>query len=384
MAFDVFISYSSKDKTTANAVCAALETSGIRCWIAPRDINAGTEYAASIIEGIDACRVMVLIFSSSANASPQIHREIERAVSKALTIIPFRIEDVLPTKAMEYYLGSIHWLDALTPPVAKYIGQLKEQVKANLQLDAAASATPDTPFRKTATEKAPFRDYRSQAKRSYLPFALIASVATMGLLVASVLLLWNFRSLLPRAVERSGGAGPANPSATASGLTIRRTQPFGGDGGAAFDDSDSNPAHLPLSALSIIVNLNPADTTQRIIGGLQAQWAGRIGLLHGAKGPFAQPAMAVKFDNNEKIGKVIVNAVSYHFPAAVPPTWIAGLEIWTDVRVYTLGDMTLAPAKQTAGVPSQCLLDYGETLLGFFGRSGSYIDQIGCIIGKPK
>jgi hypothetical protein len=40
-----------------------------------------------------------LIFSSSADASPQIHREIERAVSKGLTIIPFRIEDIAPTRS---------------------------------------------------------------------------------------------------------------------------------------------------------------------------------------------------------------------------------------------------------------------------------------------
>src|ERR1700692_1030747 len=132
MPFDVFISYSSKDKTTADAACAALESAGIRCWIAPRDIHAGIEYAASIVEGIDSCRIMVLIFSATANLSPQIHRELERAVSKSLTIIPFRIEDTLPTAAMQYYLSAIHWLDAYTPPLAKHLGLLGEQVKAGL------------------------------------------------------------------------------------------------------------------------------------------------------------------------------------------------------------------------------------------------------------
>lgn len=69
MAFDTFISYSSKDKTTADAVCAVLEQAGIRCWIAPRDIRPGGEYGGAIIEAIDQCRVMVLIFSSGANSS---------------------------------------------------------------------------------------------------------------------------------------------------------------------------------------------------------------------------------------------------------------------------------------------------------------------------
>ena len=97
MAFDAFISYSSKDKTAADAACAVLERAGIRCWIAPRDIRPGGEYGAAIIDAIDQCRAMVLIFSSSANASHQISREIERAVAKSVPIVPVRIENMAPT-----------------------------------------------------------------------------------------------------------------------------------------------------------------------------------------------------------------------------------------------------------------------------------------------
>src|ERR1700688_2351317 len=136
MPFDAFISYSSKDKTTADACCAVLEGAGVRCWIAPRDVRPGTEYGAAIIDGIDQCRVMVLIFSSNANNSNQIHREIERAVSKGMPIIPMRIEDVAPTKSMEYFLGAIHWLDALTAPIEKHLQQLSGTVKALLPIDA--------------------------------------------------------------------------------------------------------------------------------------------------------------------------------------------------------------------------------------------------------
>ena len=37
MSFDVFISYASKDKVIADAVCTRLEAAGIRCWVAPRE-----------------------------------------------------------------------------------------------------------------------------------------------------------------------------------------------------------------------------------------------------------------------------------------------------------------------------------------------------------
>src|SRR5881275_1652447 len=90
----VLLSYSTKDKPWADAACAMIESKGIRCWVAPRDVVPGTEWGASIIAGIEACRLMVLIFSDNANQSPQVRREVERAVSKGLTIIPCRIEDV--------------------------------------------------------------------------------------------------------------------------------------------------------------------------------------------------------------------------------------------------------------------------------------------------
>jgi len=144
MPFDAFISHSSRDKIAADTCCAMLEKSGVRCWIAPRDVKPGTEYGSSIIDGIDQSRLLVLIFSSSANDSHQIRREIERAVSKSKPIIPVRIEEVTPTKSMEYFLGAIHWLDALTPPIEKHFQQLSETIKAILEVDTSTrSAAPD-------------------------------------------------------------------------------------------------------------------------------------------------------------------------------------------------------------------------------------------------
>jgi hypothetical protein len=126
--FDVFISHASQDKTVANAVCARLEAEGIRCWIAPRDIVAGTSYGEAIIDAIHAAKVMVLVFSKNANASVQIPKEIERAVSNGVAILPFRIEDVAPGKSLDYFIGSVHWLDAMTPPMEKHLDKLAETV----------------------------------------------------------------------------------------------------------------------------------------------------------------------------------------------------------------------------------------------------------------
>lgn len=126
---DAFISYSAQDKTTADAVCATLESRGIRCWIAPRDVLPGEDYAESLIKAVHDSKLLILVFSSRANQSPQVLRELERAVSRGLPIIPIRIENTPPSAAMEYYISSRHWLDALTPPLEQHLIQLADTVK---------------------------------------------------------------------------------------------------------------------------------------------------------------------------------------------------------------------------------------------------------------
>jgi formylglycine-generating enzyme required for sulfatase activity len=130
MNFDAFISYAHQDKATADAACAKLEAEGIRCWIAPRDVPPGAEWAGAIVDAIDGCRAMVLIFSSSTNASRQIRREVQQAFDGEKPVVPFRIENIVPERSLRYYMGSVHWLDALTPPLEQHLEKLAASVQA--------------------------------------------------------------------------------------------------------------------------------------------------------------------------------------------------------------------------------------------------------------
>jgi hypothetical protein len=132
MAHDVFVSYSHQDKPTADAIVASLEANGIRCWIAPRDILPGSDWSESIVEAMEQAGTMVLVFSVHSNTSPQIRREIESAVSAGIPVIPFRIEDVLPCKSLQYFIGPQHWLDAWTPPLEQHLHRLMATIKALL------------------------------------------------------------------------------------------------------------------------------------------------------------------------------------------------------------------------------------------------------------
>lgn len=127
--WDVFISYSSRDHGVAEAVCSRLEADGLRCWIAPRDIRPGHEWAEAIIDGINACRLFVILVSASSNVSRQVLREVERAVSKGLPVIPVRVEDVALSKALEYFLSAAHWLNAYTPPFDTHLAHLSATLR---------------------------------------------------------------------------------------------------------------------------------------------------------------------------------------------------------------------------------------------------------------
>jgi archaellum component FlaG (FlaF/FlaG flagellin family) len=129
MNHDVFICHSSKDRTIANAICSTLEQNRIRCWIAPRDVLPGTDYGQSIIEAIAGSALTVLVFSDSSNHSPHVKREIERTVSHGIPILPFRVDDVIPSPSLEYFISDAHWLDAITPPMEQHLLHLVGTVR---------------------------------------------------------------------------------------------------------------------------------------------------------------------------------------------------------------------------------------------------------------
>lgn len=110
--YDLFISYATDNKDIADYLVEKIEARGYTCFIAPRNISTGADYATEIVKGISNSTAMLLVFSSKANSSSYVLREINSAVSRNKTVIPLRIENFIPSEAMEFYLGVTHWLDA--------------------------------------------------------------------------------------------------------------------------------------------------------------------------------------------------------------------------------------------------------------------------------
>ena len=132
---DVFISYSSDDRTAAETVCRVLEQNGIRCWIASRNIPAGVQWDNPIIEGIESSSLVVLIHTSNANKSEQIKRELRLAHETKKLVIPLRIENVHPDRELKFVLTGIQWLDAFEKPLENQLEPLIKRVKEILDAE---------------------------------------------------------------------------------------------------------------------------------------------------------------------------------------------------------------------------------------------------------
>jgi TolB-like protein len=120
----VFISYASSDSAIADSVVASLERHGVGCWIAPRDVRAGSLYAEAIVRAISNSKALVLVLSTSSVASAHVGKEVERASSKRRPVIALRIDEAPLSPALEYFLSESHWVDARAESMDAGIGKV--------------------------------------------------------------------------------------------------------------------------------------------------------------------------------------------------------------------------------------------------------------------
>lgn len=238
MAHEVFVSYSQQDKPTADAVVAGLEGDGTRCWIASRDIIPGTSWGDAIVEAIDSSRVMVLVLSQHSNSSRQVIREVERAVAGEVIILPFRIDSAPPSGALAYFLGTEHWLDALTPPMERHIERLSRSVQ--LLLKGAEVPREDL-------DRRPLSLARSRRRRRS---TVLVGAGVIAALAAVMALVLRDGDEGDRSVPSSSSVDMA-ASTTVNGPTTTSSPPVGLEEVARFQPIDLDPTDLqPTGAIT--------------------------------------------------------------------------------------------------------------------------------------
>jgi hypothetical protein len=172
----VFISYSSKDRQTALAICQALESRGQGCWISCRDVKPGENFQESIVRALRRGRVMLLVFSSNANNSEEIKKEIVLAGRHHVTVIPVRVEDVTPNDAFAYEFATRQWVD-LFLDWEREIGTLSRQINQILE---SAPTSDDKPAARAASLMPPPR--QTSSRPLMIGAAIVALAAIGGLL----------------------------------------------------------------------------------------------------------------------------------------------------------------------------------------------------------
>lgn len=166
----VFISHSSKDAECAEKVCTMLEDAGHKCFIAPRDIRSGKEYAEELMLGIERSEAMVLLLSQDANNSPHVLREVEHAASRAIPIMVYKLEEVTLSKSMEYFLMTHQWVNQ----------------KPGERLDKILACVSDMQADKEGIHKEDVHEDKRLPKRCGIKIPL-ASVSILIVLVSAVL-----------------------------------------------------------------------------------------------------------------------------------------------------------------------------------------------------
>ena len=151
MAKNVFISFASQDREAAEAVTGVLERRGFDCWICTRDVPPGHNYQESIVDAIRAAKVMVIVFSSSANSSDEIKKELSLASKQKLVVIPLMIEDIVPGAAFDYEFSTRQWVrvfedwDRAMTQLADQVAAVVLATRASGRKKKGAAGAPDAP-----------------------------------------------------------------------------------------------------------------------------------------------------------------------------------------------------------------------------------------------
>jgi outer membrane protein OmpA-like peptidoglycan-associated protein len=104
-----FISHSTKDGAKeAQALAAALEARGERCWIAPRDVEAGAPYPGQIKRAVEGAKGLVVLVTASANDSTDVLQEVQLANQARVKITPVIVRNAKPSDDLQYYVGVRH------------------------------------------------------------------------------------------------------------------------------------------------------------------------------------------------------------------------------------------------------------------------------------
>lgn len=127
----IFISYSSKERETAEMIRDALEKSGISCWMAPESIPTGSEYTEAIVDAIENSSGFLLVLSEDSQNSQWVPKELDEAITNCKIIFPIHIDRSSIIKKIHFRLTDSQMIEAygrLNEALEKVICDIKKVI----------------------------------------------------------------------------------------------------------------------------------------------------------------------------------------------------------------------------------------------------------------
>ena len=106
-----FISYSSKNCEFTERLYADLQSKGVRCWFAPKDLKIGDPFRKRIDDAIRTHDKLLIVLSSDSVSSSWVEKEVETAFEKErqqnrIVLFPIRL-DVAVMETQEVWAADI-------------------------------------------------------------------------------------------------------------------------------------------------------------------------------------------------------------------------------------------------------------------------------------
>jgi TolB-like protein/Flp pilus assembly protein TadD len=216
---EIFISYRRADVAWARMLHSQLKAEGVEAWY-DAQIGAGHDWRVATAKALQASRIFVLLFTSSAAQSTDIAKELAAAVFEKKLIIPVRLEDIAPQGAFLYELASRNWVNAFENTEEK----LEELAKGLAYLVRTGAQDESVlPFDRSDGARPPARN------RKFIP-ALIAGAALVMAVYLGGLFWQHTRPAAPQ----------TQPQPTASRVAVLPFEMLSGSGDArTFADTIS-------------------------------------------------------------------------------------------------------------------------------------------------
>jgi hypothetical protein len=221
MGKHVFVSHSHEDLPAADLMVRALEERGVTCWVAPRDVPPGGSYAEALLDAIESASCFVLIYSKHSNVSSHVLREVERALTFGLNIVPVRFDDSVPSKSLDYLLATVHWLSIAPDSRDRSIVKAVEQIAAWVAKSKSTgpSAAPD----QGSPSRAPVVPATSGPKRSLL---WIGAAILLAIVAGSIWLLASRNPAPTQSTRKTDAAAAPTPQIDQTELPVAVTHRY--------------------------------------------------------------------------------------------------------------------------------------------------------------